>query len=244
MKRSSRYGSIIILLLLWYVIAVQLNNEFRMPNPADVGMRMIRQLASPEFFNAVSVTLFRSLAGLAVAFILALLSALLSSYHEVAREMLSPLILVTKSIPNISYIILVLIWFGREISAVIITFLILFPTFYSAFLEGLLSIDEKLKKVMRLYKERPLREIKTVRLPMLRPFIRGSLLSGVGLAFKVGVMAEILGQVSYGIGRELQYCRTDLDMVGIFAWTGWIIFILILLDWVIVKAFDATNVCK
>ena len=103
-------------------------------------------------------------------------------------------------------------------------------------------MDDKLKRVMRLYKEKTLREIRMVRLPMLRPFIRGSLLSGIGLAFKVGVMAEILGQVSYGIGRELQYCRTDLDMVGIFAWTGWIIFILIILDWVIGKFFDATEV--
>lgn len=244
MKRSSRYGSIILLLVIWYVIAIQLNNEFRMPNPIDVGMRMMLQLTSPEFFNAVSITLIRSLAGLSIAFLLALLLALLSSYHELAREMLSPIILVTKSIPNISYIILVLIWFGREISAVIITFLILFPTFYSAFLEGLLSIDEKLKKVMHLYKEKTCHEIRMVRLPMLRPFIRGSLLSGIGLAFKVGVMAEILGQVSYGIGRELQYCRTDLDMVGIFAWTGWIIVILIILDWVIGKSFDATDVKK
>ena len=242
MKRSSRYGSIILLLIVWYVIAIQLNNEFRLPNPADVGMRMMQQLTSPEFFNAVSITLIRSLVGLAVAFVLAMLLALLSSYHPLAREMLSPIILVTKSIPNISYIILVLIWFGREISAIIITFLILFPAFYSAFLEGLLSMDDKLKRVMRLYKEKTLREIRMVRLPMLRPFIRGTLLSGIGLAFKVGVMAEILGQVSYGIGRELQYCRTDLDMVGIFAWTGWIIFILIILDWVIGKFFDATEV--
>ena len=238
MKKYSRYGSVLILLLLWYIIAIQMNNEFRMPNPIDVFLRMGEQLALPDFYSAVGVTLLRSLGGLLIAFLLALILSISSFYNHVMKEILSPIILLTKSIPNISYIIIVLIWFGREISAFIITFLILFPMFYASFLHGFASIDHKLEKVMALYKASRWQEIKQVRLPMLRPYMKGSLSSGVGLAFKVGVMSEILGQVNYGIGRELQYCRTGLDMIGIFAWTGWIILLLIILDYVLIKLFE------
>ena len=50
------------------------------------------------------------------------------------------------------------------------------------------------------------------------------------MAFKVGVMAEILGQVSVGVGRQMQLARLNFDLVSVLAWTGWIILLLFVFD--------------
>ena len=52
--------------------------------------------------------------------------------------------------------------------------------------------------------------------PSLKEGVRGSL----SLGLKVGVMAEILGQVQPGIGHQLSRGRVNLEMADICAWTG------------------------
>ena len=72
--------------------------------------------------------------------------------------------------------------------------------------------------------------LRRVYLPLLSSSIQASLSNGISLTFKVGVMSEIMGQVPMGIGRQMNLCRLTSDMTGVFAWTGWIILILLLMD--------------
>ena len=128
----------------------------------------------------------------------AFLSYRIPAFHD----LFYPILLLTRSVPNISYIIVILLWFGSESSAAIVSFLIIFPTIYSSLYSGLQHMDE----------------------------IQASLSNGISLTFKVGVMSEIMGQVPMGIGRQMNLCRLTSDMTGVFAWTGWIILILLLMD--------------
>ncbi|MFR9254132.1 MAG: hypothetical protein ACLVJ6_00530 [Merdibacter sp.] len=50
-----------------------------------------------------------------------------------------------RSVPNISYIVLILYWFSRNISSVIISFLILFPMIYQTLLEALKSSADRIR---------------------------------------------------------------------------------------------------
>ncbi|MEG0264394.1 MAG: ABC transporter permease subunit [Erysipelotrichaceae bacterium] len=228
-KRYFTIGCVLII-TSWWLGAYFMDNSYILPTPQAVVTSMMHQLTSPDFYRIVLTTLTRSSMGLLFAFIAALLFALCSYYSSILLGLLTPIITLAKSVPNISYIIIILIWFGREVSATIITFLILFPMFYSNFLTGLESKDKKLCDVLKIYPLSKFNQIIKIDLPMLKPFIAASMSSGIGLAFKVGVMAEILGQVDQGIGRELQYCRINLDMAGIFAWTIWIIILLVILE--------------
>ena len=69
-----------------------------------------------------------------------------------------------------------------------------------------------------------------VYLPLLRPAITASLCTGIAMAFKVGVMSEILGQVPYGVGRQMQLARLNFELEQVMAWTGWIIIVLAVCD--------------
>ena len=112
----------------------------------------------------------------------------------------------------------------------IIVFFVLFPSFYSSFTNGFDAIDQSLREVMILYPQSLWRQIVKVELPLLKPYLAASYESGIGLAFKVGVMAEILGQVPDGIGKKLQWSYLNIEMAEVFAWTIWLIILLVLLE--------------
>ncbi|MDO5122830.1 MAG: hypothetical protein Q4D46_12195, partial [Erysipelotrichaceae bacterium] len=54
--------------------------------------------------------------------------------------------------------------------------------------------------------------------------------TAASMGFKVGVMAEVIGQVRIGIGRQMSYARLYLQTDRLIAWTAVIIIISILLD--------------
>ena len=139
--------------------------------------------------------------------------------------------MILKSIPNISYILIVLILTNSETAVTLISFMILFPMIYANVLTGMKHFDQDLRDVIRLYPENLWRMIFKVYLPLLKNYLFASLMSGLGLVFKVGIMAEILGSAPSGLGRQFQICRLNLDMVGIYAWTIWVVLFLALIEW-------------
>lgn len=226
--------SIFCILLFWQIMALMKNNVFIIPYPMDVFGTMIEQICSNRFYSAILYTVIRGVAGLGISFVLGSILAYISYKYKIIDDLFYPLLLLMRSIPNISYILIVLIIFSRNSAVVVILFLILFPIIYSNIYAALESIDPLLLDVMKLYPEREIYCIYKVYLPLLKNTIESSLLSGISLSLKVGVMAEIIGGTQTGIGRELNLCRLNFDMTGMYAWTGWMILLLICLD-VIIK---------
>lgn len=232
-KRSKNmriFLSFIGMLLLWQCFAMLLENDILVPYPYDVLKVMLTQIMQPSFYSIILHTLMRTLLGFSIAFLVALLFAFLAYFYKIFEDIVYPIILLTRSVPNISYIIIVLFWFSSQMSVIVISFLILFPTMYATLLSGLRLFPKHLQDVMRIYPASRKQELRTIFIPYLRPHMFAASTAGISLAIKVGIMAEILGQVSLGIGRQLNICRANLDMAGVFAWTIWIILILYLID--------------
>lgn len=222
--------SVFALVLSWQILAVWMNNDFLFPYPKQVLATMIQQISSTIFYESIFYTLLRSGIGLTVAFLFAFICSLLSFQSSIFRTLFYPILLLTRSVPNICFVILIILWFGSDLSATIVNFLIIFPTAYSSLYSGLHHIDPTLKNVIRIYPEKKCYLVWKIYIPLIQEAIQAALSNGISLAFKVGVMSEIVGQVQIGIGRQLNICRLTPDMAGIFAWTGWIIIILVCLD--------------
>ena len=237
MKKYRTISSVFVLFILWQLIAAQMNNDFLFPYPYDVINRMLEQLVDPSFYQNVALTIIRSSLGLCFAFGLAFLCAYASYHSTVFYDLFYPILLLTRSVPNVAYIIIVLVWFGSEKSSAIVSFLIIFPTIFASLYHGLRYMDENLSKVLQLYPEKTSYRLWKVYIPLLKTEMISSFSNGLSLTFKVGVMAEILGQVQFGIGRQLNLCRITSDMIGIFAWTLWIILILLSIELLVHSIF-------
>lgn len=222
--------SFLLMCIVWLLLANHFQNDVLVPYPQAVLRCMYEQVGQISFYQTILHTLLRALSGFLVALLLALFCAFLSFYSKVFEDFFYPILLLTRSVPNVSYIIIVLFWFSAEASVIVISFLILFPTMYANLVHGLQAMAPTLQDVLRVYPTSRSFAIRKIYLPHLRPFLFASTSAGISLSFKVGIMAEILGQVHVGIGRQLNLCRLNVDMTGVFAWTIWIIFLLFLIE--------------
>lgn len=223
----------IVIITGWQIASIFVGNSLLLPSFTEVLLRMISLMFQSKLYSNTIATLVRVVIGCGWALVFALLTGISSGLKKNIREWLTPLITLSKTIPNITYMFMVLVWLGSEGSVTVIVFLILFPVLYSQILSGMMAINPELLDVSRMYPETFLNRLTKVILPMLWPSLMEGIKTALSLGFKVGVMAEILGQVQTGIGQQLYLGRINLDMVAIFAWTGWMILLSVLIDFIL-----------
>ena len=222
--------TVILLILIWWILAVLVGNNVLIPTPIEVLYSLIKILSNKSSYYAIYKTLVRVFQGYFLSLIIALFISILADKFNTVKLLFEPIQILTKSIPNVSYIIITLIWLGSEGSVWVICMLVLFPVLYNNFIFALDNEDSELKDIQKIYPET---FIETTRLRTL-PLLYGTFLSSskvaLGLGLKICVMAEILGQVKVGIGKQLYYARLYLDTSSLFAWTIIIIILSVIID--------------
>lgn len=220
----------LFLIGLWYLGAYFVQNDILIPFPHDVLMNVVRILGDLSQYQAIIYTIWRVTVGFLISFVLALLCSIFAYEYESINRLFTPILLITKTIPNVSYIILCLIWFGSEGAVSVVSFMILFPVFYSSFFQTLENESQSLKDVDAIYNTSLWDKIIHRILPSLYLTMLSTGKTAYSLGFKVGVMAEILGQVRLGIGKQLYYAKINLDTTNLLAWTIIIIIISIIFE--------------
>lgn len=223
--KKRRLITVVILALTWWFAANSIANNILLPYPWDVALTMLAQLGKSDFYMSIMYTLTRLFQGLFLALMFGVLMGYVCALRSKIDDYFMPIITALKTIPNISFIIIALIWLGSEKSVLLITFLILFPIFFEAAKMGVTSVDQRLLDVLAMYPETRANKFKNVYGPNMLPYILSSLKAGVSLGFKVAIMSEVLGQVQVGIGKSMFLGKLYLDTTSIFAWTVWIILI-------------------
>ena len=151
------------------------------------------------------------------------LAAALAARFRRIEELLAPLVLAMKTIPVASFIILALIWMGSKNLAVLIAFLMVFPILYTNVLSGIRVTDVKLLEMARVFRVTPMRRIRFIDLPQVMPYFRAGCALGLGLCWKAGVAAEVIGVVGGSIGEKLYEAKIYLQTGDLLAWTAVIV---------------------
>ena len=208
-----------ILLILWQIAAIAVHNDILIPTPMQTFEYLVQMLGTQKFYTSVAATVWRVGCGLVLSMALALVLSIFCSLSHVFRRLFEPVQILTRTIPNVSYIIIALIWLGSEGAVMLVSFLILFPIFMNGFLNRLDSESGECADASAVYPETAYITVTKKILPELLDEIVATGRTAASMGFKVGVMAEILGSVQSGIGRQINYCRLDLNTAGIVAWT-------------------------
>ena len=158
------------------------------------------------------------------------LAALAGRYRRV-RELLAPLMLAIRSVPVASFIILALVWVSSKRLSMLIVFLMALPILYGHTLDGIDRLDPKLMEMARVFRLSPWRRARFVALPQVLPgFMTGCRLA-LGLCWKAGAAAEVIGMPKGSIGERLQQAKVYLDTPDLFAWT----LVILALSWAFEK---------
>ena len=225
--------SILFWLVIWQIAAMKINSKILLVSPIAVAGRLVKLVPTGEFWKSAAFSAGRILMGFALGMTAGCVLAWASGKLKVIRILFSPLISVMKSIPVASFTILALIWIGSKDLSVLVSFLICVPIVYANMLEGIDNLDPKLKEMSKVFNI-PLRKRFTgVYLSQLLPYFRSAVRLAVGLCWKSGVAAEVIGIPSGSMGEKLFESKVYLETADLFAWT----LAVILFSWLCEKIF-------
>lgn len=222
--------AVLVLLLLWQLGAMAMNSSILLVSPINVSLRLWSLVFEPGFWSSVGFSLWRIALGFILSLVLGAVLAALSYKFSVIETLLWPLMAVIKATPVASIIILCLVWLTSSGLSAFIAFLMVLPVVYTGLLSGLRNTDEKLLETAGLFKFRALTRLRFLYMPAVRPYLLSACSVGLGLSWKAGVAAEIIGIPTGSIGEKLYEAKVYLSTPDLFAWTVVVIFISVLFE--------------
>jgi NitT/TauT family transport system permease protein len=208
---------------VWQVAAVVVHEEILLASPAGVLGRLAGLVPTPEFWATIAHSLARIVAGFLLAAVVGVLSAALAGRFVVVEALLTPLATVIRSMPVVSFIILVLIWADSAWLATVVSFLMVAPIMYTNVLEGIRHRDPGLLEMAAVFEVPLLRRLPAVDVPAVLPYLAAACRIGMGLAWKSGIAAEVIGLPQGSIGERLYQAKVFLGTADLFAWTAVIV---------------------
>ena len=218
-KKSIALWAVLFWLLVWQLGSMALHRDIQLDSPVRVAQTLLELAGTRRFWASIGGSLVRIVGGFILAAVCGTLAAALAARYRRIEELFAPLVLAMKTIPVASFIILALIWMGSKNLAVLIAFLMVFPILYTNVLSGIRATDVKLLVMARVFRVTALRRIRCIDLPQVMPYFRAGCTLGLGLCWKAGVAAEVIGMPVPSIGERLQQAKVYLDTPELFAWT-------------------------
>ena len=210
-------------LAVWQVASVAVDQEIFLVSPVGVVVRLAELVGTTDFWGTVGHSLVRIAAGFLAAALVGALAAALAAASSVVDALLSPLVTAVRSTPVVSFIILVLMLPIRGQLAFVISFLMVLPITYTNVLEGIRHRDRALLEVATVFRVPLVRRLPAMDVPAVLPFFTAACRIGVGLAWKSGIAAEVIGLADGSIGERLYEAKILLSSADLFAWTAVII---------------------
>ncbi|NLL63322.1 MAG: nitrate ABC transporter permease [Ruminococcaceae bacterium] len=228
--------SICLWLLIWQAVAMIINEEILFVSPLSVLFKFPELIKSFIFWQSISFSILRILAGFFISTILSSIFAYIAYKSAAIEAFFRPIITVIKSTPVASFIILALIFIGKDIVPMFICMLMVTPIVYSNVLNGLKNVDKDLKEMSKLYDTK---QIKHLYFPSLLPYITAAIDSGLGLCWKAGIAAEVICRTIPSIGNQIWETKFYIETTEMFAYTTVVILLSVLFDFLIKKATRA-----
>ena len=204
---------------VWALSARLVASELLLPGPWRVLRRLLYLMGQGSFWRITGISLARILCGTLAAIAAGVLLAAATCRFRFLQAVLSPLLTAIKSVPVASFILLALIWVGRDILPSVIVFLMVLPLVWGNVAAGIGQTDRQLLELARVYRFPPWRTIRRVYVPEVAPYFLAACRTSFGVAWKSGVAAEVLTVPVRSIGRMLYESKLYLETVDLFAWT-------------------------
>ncbi|MBQ1602877.1 MAG: ABC transporter permease subunit, partial [Oscillospiraceae bacterium] len=134
------------------------------------------------------------------------------------------------STPVASFIILALVWLGRDAVPVFIAGLMVLPVVWANTAAGLAGIDPQLLELAQVFHLPRARVLRRIIGPSVLPHLRAALRSALGLGWKAGIAAEVLTVPKYAVGRMIYEAKLYLETTELFAWTVTVVLLSLVIE--------------
>jgi NitT/TauT family transport system permease protein len=215
------------LAVIWEIVSLFVPN-YLFPSVPQIAERFVEIFGSSKSIWDGAVTGLRILAGLAGAFVLGTILAVLMARSERFERYASPLLNFNQGIPALSWVVIAIIWFkGIEFRIFFIMVMTTLPGFAFMVLDAYRAMSKDLFEMTLAFRPSRYDLFRTMIWPTVFPGILTAWKVNLGSAARVVVVAELVGATG-GVGYQLLVQQQIFDMAGAIAWTlVLVIFVLI-----------------
>lgn len=229
-RKAGKLLAVIFALCLWQLAAMTIDSKILLVSPVEVAVRLTTIWQTEGFWTSIWFSFYHIAGGFFLALFLGIVLAALAGRFRRIETLLWPFLVTIKTVPVASFVVICLIWLSAEKLSVFISFLIVLPVVYSNVLEGIKSEDKLMLEVGTVFRMPLLRRLLYIHLPQLKPFIMSACATALGMAWKAGVAAEIIGTPDGSIGKQLFYSKIYLDTDDLLCWTVIIVIVSVLFE--------------
>ncbi len=242
-KTALRPWAVAFWLLVWQGASMALaalypHGHLLLASPLSALVRLGQLAVTEVFWRSVARSALHIFGGFLLSCAAAMALAALAARFRAVRELLAPLVAAVKAVPVVSFIILALVWLDAESLPLFISALMVFPPVYLNVLAGIDSTDPKLLEMARVFRVPFRRTLKGIWLPQMLPYFRAAVSLALGLCWKAGVAAEVIGLPAGTVGERLYTAKVYFQTPDLFAWTAVILAVSALLERLFLAGMD------
>ncbi len=218
--------------------ALSLWNPRFIPDPAGVVIYLL-STDPRELLGNMAITISNSTQGFFLGSLLGIGLICLSYFSDLLRSSIRVLNTVVQSISVLVWTIIFVMVFGvlSFIPSVLVTAMVVLPVVLSNLITSMEAVDEKLLDLTFLLGASRKDELVDVILPSSLPYLTSAARVGYGLALRISVVAEAFGS-SGGIGFMIVHCYNLMDPKGVFAWSLFLVVLMIFVDKLVFKPLE------
>ena len=219
-----KYGKKIVAaavwIALWQLAAWMVGSRILLVGPLETLQALGQRVFQGSFWLTVGFSLLRIGAGFTAGLTLGLLLAVAASRFALLEDFLAPAMALLKAIPVASFVVLFLIWWRSGVLATAVSFCIVLPNIYVNTLEGIRRVDRRLLEMAKVLEIPAWNRFFYIYRPALKPYLDNAVRISVGMSWKSGVAAEVIGIPALSVGEQLYMSKIYLDTAGVLAWTA------------------------
>lgn len=206
-------------LTVWEVADRIIQNRIVLSGPLHIITALGEQIVQPDFLIICATSFVRIAIGFLLSFVIGFLLALAAYHVRLVRMFLAPILVTLKTVPMISFVIMLLIWVGNQALTIYLSFLIVLPLIYTNTLAGFENVDKNMLEMAKVFRLSPWKKFIYIYRPAFMPFLISGSRVALGMSWKSGIMAEVVGTPKPSIGREMFAAKQYLATADLFAWT-------------------------
>jgi NitT/TauT family transport system permease protein len=236
-RNGLRILSVIAIFGAWQAVSAFAGEDV-IPSPGIVLARIGQLFGTGEVWRNASATIWRVYLGYGASFLLAVGLGLVVGFRHRAEWFFDVPLVVLMAIPSLAWSLIALMALGlTEFAVMFVIGAIAFPSMVINVSEGVRNIDKDLLQMAGSFHAPRRRVLRDITFPSIFPFILVGARYGLANAWKIALIAEMLGMPS-GVGYALRYNYSIWRMDLVLAWTAIYVVIIVFVDRVILRSIE------
>ena len=224
------WWAVLFWLVLWEIASRIIGWDIILVSPVRVVWKLAELVREAFFWKTILTSLCRIMGGFLLALFTGTVLAGVASKSGFLRKLLQPFMVTVRAVPVASFIVLALIMFSTKTLSTLIAFLMATPVIYAAVLTGIGETDKELLEAADVNGADNLQRVRFVYAPQMWNAFVSACKTAMGLSWKAGIAAEVIGMPQHTIGAYLKDAKTYLDTPSLFAWTLTIVLLSLLTE--------------